>query len=258
MPTDRQQHIVQYSGGIGSWAAAMRVAERHGVQDLTLLVADSHAEHPDLWRFVRQSCECLGVAPVIVADGRDPWQVFLDERFLGNSRLAPCSAALKQNPCRRWVEANAVPDPERTILYVGFDDSERRRIAGAVSGWAPWRVEFPMCEEPYLTKEQMLAWCRTTGVEPPALYAWADHNNCAGACVRAGQRHWAKVLIHAPQTYAMAERREEEVRLHLGKDVAILRERRGGVSRPLTLTTFRHRLQGANRSDREMAAGIAG
>lgn len=38
------QHIVQYSGGIGSWAAAMRVAERHGVDDLVLLVADSRAE----------------------------------------------------------------------------------------------------------------------------------------------------------------------------------------------------------------------
>ena len=83
MPTDRQQHIVQYSGGIGSWATAMRVAQRHGVKDLTLLAADCRAERPDLWRFVRQSGEYLGVEPVIVADGRDPWEVFLDERFLG-------------------------------------------------------------------------------------------------------------------------------------------------------------------------------
>ncbi|WP_073227425.1 hypothetical protein [Streptomyces sp. NBRC 110465] len=235
------QHIVQYSGGIGSWAAAMRVAERHGVDDLVLLVADSRAEDEDLWRFIEETARYLTVEPVIVADGRDPWQVFHDVRFLGNSRLAPCSVHLKQLPCRRWVEANV--DPDDSILYVGFDHTEIRRIPGTTRGWAPWRVEFPMCEEPTMSKEQMLQWARDIGIDPPRLYAWADHNNCAGMCVRGGQKHWAKLLEHEPQRYAEAERREARLRAHLGKDVAILRERRGGVSRPLTLAEHRQRLQ---------------
>ncbi|MEU3909693.1 hypothetical protein AB0F20_38895 [Streptomyces goshikiensis] len=236
------RHIVQYSGGIGSWAAAMRVVEQHGPRSVDLLIADSRAEDPDLWRFVEETSRYLGIEPVVVADGRDPWQVFRDERFLGNSRLAPCSIQLKVNPCRRWIEANA--DPDDTILYVGFDHTEQRRIPGTRNGWAPWQVEFPMCQEPFLTKQEMLQWSRDIGITPPRLYAWAEHNNCYGLCVRAGLGHWAKVLQHSPLLYAEAERKEQEIREELGKDVAILRERRGGISRPLTLAEHRRRLQG--------------
>ena len=32
--------VVMFSGGIGSWAAAKRVAEAHGTDDLVLLFAD--------------------------------------------------------------------------------------------------------------------------------------------------------------------------------------------------------------------------
>jgi hypothetical protein len=75
-------HVVQYSGGIGSWATAMRVAQRHGTDGLVLLAADTKVEDPDLWRFVTDSAAHLGVEPVVVTDGRTPWQVFADQRFL--------------------------------------------------------------------------------------------------------------------------------------------------------------------------------
>ena len=84
-------HVVQFSGGIGSWAAAMRVAEEHGTDHLILLAADTKAEDPDLWRFVADAGAHLGVEPVIVADGRTTWRVFADQRFVENSRIAPCS-----------------------------------------------------------------------------------------------------------------------------------------------------------------------
>jgi len=83
-------HVVQFSGGIGSWATAMRVAQRHGTDGLVLLAADTKVEDPDLWRFVADSAAHLGVEPVVVADGRTPWEVFAAHRFLGNSRVAPC------------------------------------------------------------------------------------------------------------------------------------------------------------------------
>jgi hypothetical protein len=146
---------VQFSGGIGSWAAAMRVAEEHGTDNLILLAADAGAH--------------LGVDPVIVSDGRTPWQVFADQRFVGNSRVAPCSLHLKQRPCRRWLTERA--DPERTVLYVGIDWSEQRRVPAIERGWAPWTVRFPMCDSPYLSKDQMPDWARAEGLRPPRLYA---------------------------------------------------------------------------------------
>lgn len=79
----RLGQVVRGSGGIGSWATAMRVTERHGTDNMILLIADSKADDADLWRFVADSSRHLGLEPVIVADGRNPWQVFHDQRFLG-------------------------------------------------------------------------------------------------------------------------------------------------------------------------------
>jgi hypothetical protein len=146
----------------------MRVAMRHGTDTLVLLAADTRVEDPDLWRFVADSAAHLSVKPVIVADGRTPWQVFADQRFLGNSLIAPCSLHLKQKPCRAWLTEHV--DPADTILYVGIDWAEQGRIPGIVKGWAPWQVEFPMCDPPYLTKQQMLDWARAEGLRPPRLY----------------------------------------------------------------------------------------
>ncbi|WP_433616813.1 hypothetical protein ACQP2P_15905 [Dactylosporangium sp. CA-139114] len=240
---------MQYSGGIGSWAAAMRVAAEHGTDRLVLLIADTRVEDPDLWRFVDDSAERFGVTPVVVADGRTPWQVFADQRFIGNSRVAPCSHHLKQKPCRAWLTANA--DPATTILYVGIDWAEQHRTPGIERGWKPWTVRFPMCDPPYLTKAEMLDWARAEGIEPPRAYAEGfSHNNCFGACVRAGQRQWRHLLDVAPDRFAAAEAEEERLRSALG-DVAILRERRNGVSRPLPLRELRRRAELAPTVRRE-------
>jgi hypothetical protein len=67
-----------------------------------------------------------------------------------------------------------------------------------------------------------------------------SHNNCGGVCVRGGQRHWRHLLDVFPDRYAHAEAEEQRLRAELG-DVAILRERRGGVTRPLPLTELRRR-----------------
>jgi hypothetical protein len=234
-------HVVQYSGGIGSWATAMRVAQRHGTDRLVLLAADTKVEDPDLWRFVTDSAAHLGVEPVVVADGRTPWQVFTDQRFLGNSLIAPCSLYLKQKPCRAWLTQHA--DPTDTILYVGIDWAEQGRIPGIEKGWAPWQVEFPMCDPPYLTKAQMLDWARAEGLRTPRLYDDGfTHNNCFGVCVRAGQRQWRHLLEVAPERYLAAEAEEKKLRAQLG-DVAILKERRRGVTYPLPLRELRRRAQ---------------
>jgi len=232
-------HVVQYSGCIGSWAATQRVIAEHGIANLVLLIADTRVEDPDLWRFVRDSTARIGVEPTVVADGRTPFEVFGDQRFLGNSRLAPCSAILKQRPARAWLKAHV--DPADTVLYVGIDWSEAHRTPAIVNGWAPWTVRFPMCEPPLLSKQDMLDAARAVGLTPPRLYELGfSHNNCGGVCVRGGQRHWRHLLDVFPDRFAHVDAEEQRLRAELG-DVAILRERRGGVARPLPLTELRRR-----------------
>jgi len=149
-----------------------------------------------------------------------------------NSRLAPCSIHLKVRPCRAWLAAHT--DRDDTIVYIGLDWSEPQRAPAITRGWAPWTVRYPMCEPPYLSTQDMLDWCADLGVTPPRLYSFGfRHNNCGGVCVRGGHKHWRHLLRVFPDRYAEAEQRETELRAELG-DVAILRERRGGTSRPLT------------------------
>jgi hypothetical protein len=238
------QHVVQFSGGIGSFLSAVRVAEMHGTDQMTLLIADTRVEDEDLWRFSEDAAAHLDVPLTVVADGRTPWEVFRDQRFLGNDRLAPCTKLLKQIPCRTWMEEHA--PPESSIAYVGIEPNarDRRRIPAIVRNWQPWQVEFPLADAPDTPKQELIAQVRRMGIAPPRMYDLGfSHNNCAGACVRAGQHQWAHLLATRPDLYARAEAEEESLRDLLG-DVAILRDRRGGTSRPLPLSAFRGRAAG--------------
>lgn len=235
-------HVMQYSGGIGSWATAQRIAERHGTDNLVLLFADVQQEDDDLYRFLDDTAHHLGVPLTVVADGRNPWQLFRDQRYLGNSRLAPCSWHLKIRPCRTWLDTHA--DPNDTILYVGLDTSPKDlpRAPGIRAGWAPWTVQFPLHDRPHLTKDDQLAWARKLGLTPPRLYDLGyAHNNCGGLCIRAGKKQWAHTLTVFPDRYAHAEVQERLLREQLG-DVTILTEQRAGVRHRLTLTALRERV----------------
>lgn len=278
---DRTSRVVMLSGGAGSWGAARRTVERHGRKGLTLLFADTLIEDDDLYRFVLEAASNLTgrrVPPGLlartvaipsleegrhrrrhllalgaeasewcsalewIAEGRDPHQVFEDKRYLGNTRVDPCSAVLKRSFMRRWLEEHR--DPADTVAVIGYHWSEIHRLDRAQGHWEPWRVEAPLCEAPYLSKEEVLDWMAAEGLTPPRLYGEGfRHNNCGGFCVKGGQASFALLLRRHPDRYRYHERREQQLRRRLGKDVSILRDRRGGVTRPLTLRRFRLRLE---------------
>jgi hypothetical protein len=242
-------HVVMFSGGLGSWAAAKRVVERHGKQDVTLLFCDTLIEDEDLYRFLDEAAANVGAPLVRITDGRTPFQVFRDRRFLGNSRVDPCSEELKRNLADRWMKEHFTP--ENCVRYVGIDWSESHRFDRIEARLAPWKVEAPMCDAPYMMKPQIIDWLRQEGVEPPRLYALGFvHNNCSGTCVKAGQAQWKRLLDVFPERYADWERQEEEIREQLGKDVSILTDRAGGTGkRPLTLRQFRERVQAGHEYD---------
>jgi hypothetical protein len=233
-------HIVSFSGGICSWAAAKRVVEKHGTEGVVLLFADTKTEDEDLYRFIDEAAANVGVPLTVIADGRDVWQVFHDKKYLGNSKIDPCSRSLKRELVDKWVKERF--DPAQTVRYNGLDWTEMHRVERHKRVMLPWRMESPMSEKPYLTKDQMIEWLRAEGIEPPRLYAMGfPHNNCGGFCIKAGIDNFRLLLHTMPDRYAYHEQKEQELREHLGKDVAILRDRTGGESKPLTLKALRER-----------------
>jgi len=230
-----------FSGGSGSWAAAKRVAEKYGTVDLTLVFTDTLVEDLDLYRFLGEAAANVGGTLVRLVEGRTIWDVFRDERFLGNSRVDPCSRILKRQMADRWIKTNCAPDT--TTIYVGIDWSEIHRYERLAQRRLPWRYEAPLCEAPYLTKPEILHWIKREGIEPPRLYGLGfAHNNCGGGCVKAGIGHFAHLLAVLPNVFTDWESHENQLREQLG-DVSILRDRSGGVSKPLPLATLRARIE---------------
>lgn len=248
-------HVIMYSGGIGSWMTAKRVIDQYGPEMVTLLFADVKGnednpylgEDEDCYRFIRETAEKFGAELVWLNEGRNIWQVFKDDRFLGNSRLANCSKFLKQKPCREWLDKNTTPGT--CTVYVGIDWTESHRLPAIEKSYYPYIAKAPLTEPPYVDKQQMLDACRGWGVEPPRMYreGW-PHANCSAACVRGGQAQWRKLLEIRPDAYRFHEAKEQELRDYLGKDVSILKDRTGGRSVPLTLRAFRERQESGQES----------
>lgn len=183
-----------------------------------------------------------------ITHGKDVWDVFFEQRFLGNSRIDPCSRILKREAAERWVKARY--GPEEAVIYLGIDWTEEHRHRQALARWLPYRVESPLCEEPLdeEPKEQARELLSAAGIELPRLYRQGfAHNNCGAACVKAGKGQWARLLRTNPRLYRHHERREAEIRDHLGKEVTILREQRDGVRYGISLRTLRERLEAGGK-----------
>ena len=251
------KHVVMFSGGIGSWAAAKMVAAKHGTEDLYLVFTDvkGNAESPhigedeDTYRFLEDAARNIGGHYIYLNEGRDIWQVFKDRRFLGNSRQANCSHSLKQKPARDWINNNV--DPEDSIIYVGIDWTETHRLPAIVKNYLPYKIVAPLAEpyyyretRMYFDKHELIEWAESEGLTPPRLYSLGfSHNNCGGGCVRAGQGQFKKLLEVMPERFAMWEAKEQEVREYLDKDVAILSEVKNGIKKPLPLIELRRRVE---------------
>lgn len=231
-------HVVMMSSGAGSAVAGWRVAQRYGPDDVTLLFADVNGEHPDNYRFLAEAAPWIGAKLIwLDNDGKTIWDVFHEQRFLGNSRVDPCSKLLKRQPMRRWLEENC--DPEDTIAYIGFDWTEEHRAKRAAGYWSPWTMQCPLMWPPMIDKAQVLAVLADAGIEPPLLTRKGfPHANCGGGCVKAGIGQFKQLLRMFPDTYAEWEANEEVLRQELG-DVAILRSRRGGTTTPMPLRSLR-------------------
>jgi hypothetical protein len=234
------KHLVQFSTGLSSAEVAWRLTEQHGRENVVLMTADTLKEHPDNWRFAREVVARLGCEWIKLTDGRTPMQVGRDRRCVPSNRMPVCSQVLKRELLRWYLDANH--DPQADTVYIGYDWSEPGRIANAGRFWAPWTMRALLAEPPYAPPLEDLF--RSRGIQPPELYRYGlPHANCGGFCVRGGQAQWSLMLGVDRCGYLEWEAEEEETRRVLGKDVSILRDRAGGTTVPLSLRSFRERIE---------------
>jgi hypothetical protein len=229
---------VQFSGGAASYVAAKLILEEFGHDGVALIFADTLIEDEDLYRFLSDAEQRLQHPVIRISEGRDPWEVFFAERMMGNSRVDPCSKILKRKLLDKWRAANCALD---CTLVIGYDATEDFRLRRLKARMAPMKVRAPLLEQG-IWKEQVYAIVEADGLRLPRLYGMGfAHNNCGGFCVKAGQASFALLLENLPERYAQHEAKEDAFRAFIGRDVSIMRDRRGGVSKPLTMREFRER-----------------
>lgn len=222
------EFVIQASGGAASYGAARMIVDEVGPDRVSLLFADTKIEDEDLYRFLDETSEDLGIPVTRLVDGRTPWQVFEDVRYIGNSRVDPCSMHLKRELLWQWLDDFC--DPSFTTVVFGIDWTEEHRLdrirKRLKDDERPWRVRAPLCEDPVTSKDQVLEWIEERGIEPPRLYDLGfPHNNCGGFCVKSGQRNFLQLLNVFPERYAEHEAQEIRMRKLLDKDISILRDR---------------------------------
>ena len=228
------KHIVSVSGGVGSYFTLKRVLEKHDKQDTIAVFMDTLAEDGDLYRFLDDIEKKLDIKIIRLCVGKTPIELAFEQKYLWNSRVAQCSVKLKSKPFREWLHDNY--KPSECTLYLGIDWTETHRKSAIERNYAPYKVEFPMCEKPYLDKSDMIEQLKAEGIEVPRLYRLGfAHNNCKGCCVKAGIGQYRNLLLKDRVTFLEMENKEQAFRNKYGKNVSILKRK----GKPFTLRELR-------------------
>ena len=231
-------HVIMFSGGVQSYVAAKRIVEKNDPAACRLLFTDTKMEDADCYRFLAEASASLKIPLITIAEGRTPWQVYRDEKFLGNWQKDPCSKILKRQLAKSWMQQHC-PDQATTIV-IGFDATEGHRFAASRRGWWPYNVAFPLLYPPLLDKCQMLAITKNDGLRPQRLYELGfTHSNCGGFCCKAGLQHYRHLLEKLPEVYAYHEQQEIDLQNYLNYDATFLVMQRDGVKNRLTMRTYR-------------------
>lgn len=208
-------------------------------------------------------------------EGRDPWEIFRDERFVGNSGVDPCSKMLKRRPLQQWLAAERDPANDRLIYGIGPDEAHRLddgeghgiRPRMAAKGWA---VEAPLIVLNDMSSEELRAHrgvltlahgtLEELGLWTPSLYLLDYiHGNCGGFCVKGGFAHWQNRHRRQPDRFRYDAMMEAKCRAYLGTDSGtILTDRSGDDRRPLSLDAFGAKLAVTPEFDFEYVRGESG
>lgn len=230
---------ISFSGGLGSGISAL-IAHEQGL-DFNLIFADTLIEDEDLYRFNDDIAGACGKEIIHLIDGRTPWDVYIDKRWVGNTRTAHCSTELKTKPVMAWLAKYAAPDDP---LVLGMDMSEIDRIERAASNWAPRPVVSLLNEFQVWRPEYELILNRY-GIRKPRLYSQGyEHNNCGGFCCKAGLLQFERMYRTNPERYAYHEAEMERALAEIGPTARpFLRQSESGTTIYLTLRDFREQLE---------------
>jgi len=229
---------ISFSGGMGSAISAI-IAHEKGL-DYNLIFADTGIEDEDLHRFIDDIARVCNKEIIKLVDGRTPWDVYVDKRWIGNSRTAHCSTELKTKPIKKWLDENSeYNDP----LVLGMDWSEMDRIERAQKNWD--RPVISLLNQYNVSRAEYDFILAKYRIRKPRLYKKGyAHNNCGGFCCKAGVLQFERLFRTNPDRYKFHEAEMERALSEIGPTAKpFLRMTIGGKLKYLSLKDFREHLE---------------
>lgn len=215
---------------------------------------------------------------VWLVEGRDPWEIFRDGKFLGNSLVDPCSRVGKREIADAWRMRHCFREGElfaaADYFAVGIGLHEKHRFDdGKGGGLGPrmaadgWNYHAPLIDAEQAVNEGgceymslLFSPVEQLGVRGQRMYQQGyKHGNCGGFCIKAGQAHWANRFRVQPERFAYDAMMERKLGAYIGKPVSMLTDRRGSAKKkPLTLDDFEKRLRARPNRKFEYQPGESG
>ena len=176
-------HVISFSGGMGSFAEAEACVSKYGKENVVTLFADTLIEDKDLYRFMKECSAFLGCQHITIAEGRTPFQVFEDVKFMGNSRIDPCSRILKRDYLDKFITRHWNFD--EVEIHLGIDITEEHRLARLQPRKLPYIYRSTLVEDGRMILKD---YSKQHGIAPPRLYSFGlGHNNCGGMRIKSSR-----------------------------------------------------------------------
>lgn len=183
-----------------------------------------------------------------------PWYLFEAQDFIGNSRVAPCSAIIKQRLAKEYIK-HTFPDKDIEVIF-GIDWSESHRMKAPIKHWSPFvsNVDFPLNREPWSTSDKRQERLINDGVGLPEMYALGfPHHNCGGFCCKAGQGHFKLLMEKLPKVFEYHADKEAKLASRLkaatGKEYSLMTKHINGIKSSYTLRQLEADVKGLEPVD---------
>lgn len=213
-----------------TWQLIDSVSRKLGFE-VTHIAFDPDAENK--WRYVENRTDTNQLYA--------PFDIFDLVDFVGNTRIDPCSRMLKRETIKNYIDT--VYSPNNCVIAVGIHSDEIERAIEIKRNWTNngYDVVFPLEDVEKLDTQQEIDYMLNEyGVDMEMYRLGFEHNNCHGACVKAGQKQWAMVYLYFPHVFAEWESREQTwIENHEGKAYPFLRKTVNGEQGYMTLKQFR-------------------
>ena len=165
-------HVVSFSGGMGSFAEAKSCVDKFGKENVILLFADTLMEDEDLYRFKNECVDFLGCELATITEGRSPFDIFKDVKFMGNSMVDPCSKLLKREPLNKWFKKKYTQADAH--MHLGIDYTEEHRLTNLKARMSPYIYRSTLIEDGRIIHKDF---SEQFGIKRPRLYDWILGNN---------------------------------------------------------------------------------